>query len=230
MQRISLPEPLDSLLNGLEAGAITNIYGGPGTGKTNCCLLAAVDCFRRNGLTLFIDTEGGFSPERLRQIEPERWSDILNRIKLVQPKSFQEQGKIIRNLGKNSFDFVIIDSMVALYRLEYTESNSDPNRLVLEANRELSKQLSILSNIAREQKIPVLITAHTFKNWNTGEYEVIGGNSLKYWSKVILFLERTGKTSERRATVMKHRYIPEGKQAKFVLVERGLKPAGFRFF
>ncbi|MFQ5647607.1 MAG: DNA repair and recombination protein RadB [Candidatus Aenigmatarchaeota archaeon] len=230
MQRISLPEPLDSLLNGLEAGSVTNIYGGPGTGKTNCCLMAALDCFRRGGRSLFIDTEGGFSPERLRQLEPEKWRGLLDRIELVQPKSFQEQGKVVRGLGKRDFNFIVVDSMVALYRIEYTEKGPGSKNLVLEANRELSKQVSVLSNLARERGIPVLITAHTFKNWDTGEDEVIGGNTLRYWSKVILFLERTGRMSERKATLVKHRHLPEGKQAKFELVENGIKPAGFRIF
>ena len=120
--------------------------------------------------------------------------------------------------------------MVALYRLEYSEESPDAKKQVMEANRKLSRQVAVLSNLARERKIPVLITSHTFKKWDTGEHEVIGGNSLKYWSKVIMFLERTGRTSERRAIIMKHRYVPEGKQTKFMLVQEGIKPSGFRIF
>jgi DNA repair protein RadB len=116
--------------------------------------------------------------------------------------------------------------VVSLYRLEYT----DPKVEVLEASRELSRQLADLSNIAREKNIPVLVTAHTFKNWDTGDNEVIGGNVLKYWSKAIVFLERTGRTSERRATITKHRHMAEGGSVKFELTQEGLRPSGFRIF
>jgi len=47
---------------------------------------------------------------------------------------------------------------------------------------------------------PVIITAHTFKHWDTKENKIIGGDSIAYWSKSIIFIEKTGKTSERKST------------------------------
>ncbi len=53
---------LDELLGGgVEAGAVTNICGEPGTGKTNICMLAALSCISQEKKVIFIDTEGGFS-------------------------------------------------------------------------------------------------------------------------------------------------------------------------
>lgn len=222
---IDLPKPLDEL-GRVEGGAITNFYGAAGTGKTNICLLACLDCIRKGGKPIFIDTEGGFSLERLMQLVP-NYKEILRKITLLEPKTFEEQGKIIRSLEGREFDLVILDSAVALYRLEY----ADPLKEALEANRELSKQLSILSNLAREMRIPVIITSHVFRNWETKKNEILGGDSIKYWSKVIVYLEKTGKTSERKATIIKHRWIPEGKSVKFVLVQEGIKPASaFKLF
>jgi DNA repair protein RadB len=129
-------------------------------------------------------------------------------------------------MENQDFDMVILDSAVALYRLECSE----PAKETLEANKNLSRQLSVLSNIARRRNIPVIITAHTFRNWDTGENRIIGGDSIAYWSKSIVFLERTGKTSERKATVTKHRSIPEGKCVKFEIIEKGIRPSGFRIF
>jgi DNA repair protein RadB len=232
--KIKFPEPLNSLLGGLETKTITNFYGGPGTGKTTFCLLAALECIKNKGLvTTYIDTEGGFSPERIKQlmsfnsIEP-----VLKNIDLIEPKTFAEQGKIIRSLRNKETNIIIIDSMSALYRLEFAEQKHlrEMNVRVLEANRELSKQLSILSSIARENEIPVIITSHTFKNWETGENEVVGGDVIKYWSKVIVFLEKTGKISERKMTLVKHRYLPEGSSAKFMIIDKGIKPSGFKLF
>ncbi len=225
MKFLSLPEPLKGLMKGIEHGTLTNIYGGPGTGKTNCCILATVECAKKGGKVIYIDTEGGFSPERLGQIAKNP-STILKNVILVEPKTFKEQSRVIRDLGKTDANLIVVDSAVALYRLEYT----DPKVEVLEASRELSRQLADLSNIARGKNIPVLVTAHTFKNWDTGDNEVIGGNVMKYWSKAIVFLERTGRTSERRATITKHRYMPEGGSVKFEIMQEGIKPSGFRIF
>ncbi|MBI4163615.1 MAG: DNA repair and recombination protein RadB [Candidatus Aenigmarchaeota archaeon] len=231
---ISLPEPLDELLTKLESGAITNFYGAPGTGKTNLCLLLSVECVKKGGKVAYIDTEGGLSVDRLKQVSKDH-EKILKNVILAEPRDFYEQGKFIRNLEKEKVDLIILDSSVALYRLEHAEHNSDGKTKKIdkektEANKELSKQLSILSNISRDKNIPVIVTTHTYKNWDTGENDVIGGDSIKYWSKAIVFLERTGKDGERRAIIAKHRSQPEGKTVKFVITEDGIKPSGFKIF
>jgi len=234
--KIKLPEPISELIGHIEPGAITNFYGAPGTGKTNLCLLAALECIKNNGVVTYIDTEGGFSVERLRQITP-NYKSVLKCITIIEPKDFREQGVAIRSLPKTETDMIILDSAVALYRIEYSDTlelglrrSNEISKMVLEANRELSKQLSILSNISREKKIPVLITSHMFHNWNTGEIEIVGGENIKYWSKIIVYLEKTGKSSERKATIIKHRFLPEGKSVKFMIVNEGIKPSGFRLF
>lgn len=236
MHKLILPEPLHALLNGIEASAITNFYGAAGTGKTNICLLAALDCMRNGGQCIYIDTEGGFSGERLAQLGGE---GFLEKITLVEPKTFAEQSNLINELKNKKTDLIVLDSAVALYRLEYAEPVDATNakklkeqrdRQIMDANRELSRQLSILSTIAREKDIPVIITAHTFKNWETGAQEIVGGEVIKYWSKAIVYLERTGKMSERKATIFKHRFMEEGKSVKLMIVKEGIKPSGFRIF
>ena len=235
MDAIMLPEPLHGLLNGLEPKAITNFYGTPGTGKTNLCLLAAVDCARKGGKVVFIDTEGGFSLERLKQVAPDDYEKVLESIELVEPKSLHEQTEAVRKAGERGPDLVILDSSVALYRVEHAQTKEkadDSNRKceidsVMAANRELSKQLSALSALARGKEIPVIITAHAFgRSWgNASSYDIVGGDPVRYWSKSIIFLEKTGKTSERRARVIKHRSLPEDKEARFMLVQEGIRPS-----
>jgi DNA repair protein RadB len=223
-EKILLPEPFHSLTGGIEKGAITNFYGPPGVGKTNMCILAMMECIRKGGRVVYIDTEGGLSPERIRQIS--MGDEVFEKMVLIEPRTFEEQGVVIKNLENQDFDMLVLDSSVALYRLKC----ADPTKETLEANKELSIQLSILSNLARKKKIPVIITAHTFKNWETGENRIIGGDSIKYWSKSIIFIEHTGKMGERKATIVKHRSMPEGRHVKFELVEEGVKPSGFRIF
>lgn len=232
---LRMPAPLDSLIGGLEPGTITAFFGAAGTGKTNIALLAALECIGKNGVVTYIDTEGGFSEERLKQLTSDH-SACLKCITLLEPKDFTEQGKMIREIASRETDLIILDSAAALYRLEYSDGMNyegkgyDSNQKVLEANRELSRQLSILSNIAREKGIPVLVTSHTFRHWETGEDEVVGGDSMKYWSKALVFIERSGKMSERCATLIKHRSIPEGRKVKFTITGDGIKEAGFRLF
>lgn len=224
--KLQLPEPLHALLGGIEFSALSNFYGAPGTGKTNICLLISIECIKNGGKVVYIDTEGGFSPDRLSQLTG-NVDDAMKKINLIEPKNFKEQGDVIRGLDKKEADLIVLDSAAALYRLEY----ADPEKEILEANRELSRQMSILSSLARERGIPVVVTSHTYKNWDTDRHEIVGGDSVKYWSKVLVFLERTGKMSERNATVIKHRSLPEGKTVRFVITQDGIKPAsGFKLF
>ena len=87
VENLRLPEPLHSLINGLERKAVTNFYGAPGTGKTNLCIIAALECVRQGGSVVFIDTEGGFSLDRLRQLTSDV-ENVLGKIEISEPKDF----------------------------------------------------------------------------------------------------------------------------------------------
>jgi len=225
-EKLLLPQPLQELLGGIEHRALTNFFGAPGTGKTNLCLMLALDVAKSGGRVVYIDTEGGFSAERLEQLSPEA-GELVKNIDLIEPKNFSEQGETISGLHEKQADLIILDSAAALYRLEY----ADPDKEAFEPNRQLGKQMSVLSNLSREKGIPVIVTSHTYKNWDTDKNEIVGGDSIKYWAKAVVFLERTGKMSERTATIVKHRSIPEGKAVKFFITQDGIKPAsGFRLF
>jgi len=53
---------------GHERDIITTIYGPAGTGKTNFCMLVAISQAKKGNKVIFVDAEGGFSVERLKQI------------------------------------------------------------------------------------------------------------------------------------------------------------------
>lgn len=68
-------QEVDTLLGGgMESGSITEIFGESRTGKTQLCLTLCVTCQLERGKgggegkAMFIDTEGTFRPERLREI------------------------------------------------------------------------------------------------------------------------------------------------------------------
>jgi len=56
------------LYGGYESGVITMTAGPPASGKTNLVLLAACSMAKKGGKVIFIDTEGGFSVERVKQV------------------------------------------------------------------------------------------------------------------------------------------------------------------
>ena len=56
---------------GLRAGLVTEVFGHPGTGKTQLCLTAAVTSLLTSsspGLVFYVDTKGDFSADRFLQI------------------------------------------------------------------------------------------------------------------------------------------------------------------
>src|SRR3989338_2483661 len=114
-------EPLDELLNGgYETDAITTIYGPAGVGKTNLSLTAAANMARQGKKVIFIDTEGGFSITRLKQIASDH-KKIMEKILFLRPTSFSEQCKdfeTLKSIINQKIGLIIVDTITMLYRLE----------------------------------------------------------------------------------------------------------------
>jgi DNA repair protein RadB len=221
MMKVSAGSPiLDSLLEGgYEKDIITTIYGPAGSGKTLLCLLSLIKIAESGKKIIYIDTEGGFSPERLKQLNP-NYKKILDRIVFLRPTSFNGQKKAFEKLKdviNNKIGMIIIDTIAMLYRLELGKSND-----VYEVNRELGKQLSCLSEIARKKKILVLIANQVYANFDEKEkVNIVGGDLLKYGSKCLIELQIT-PSGNRRAILKKHRSISAEKEATFKIVEKGI--------
>jgi len=62
------------LNGGIEAGVITQIYGPPGSGKTQLCHTLSV-VMPSDYRVVYIDTEGSFRPERIQEIANVRGFD-----------------------------------------------------------------------------------------------------------------------------------------------------------
>lgn len=222
VNRLSLNcESLDKLLGGgLEHSSITNVYGPPGSGKSNIAIQACVQCIKSGKKAIFIDTEGGFSIERFSQISknPEKFS---KKILLLEPKDFQDQHRIVLEeldgiFSNQNIGLVTIDSLVSLYRLELQEEK------VQEVNRNLAKQLSKLSNLARKENIPILVTNQIYSDFQSGGIELSGKDIPKYSSKTLVELRKFEK-GKRLAILRKHRSMPEGKETEFVITESGVE-------
>ena len=100
---------LDKMLEGgYENDVLTTIYGPAGSGKTNLCLIASRNIAKKEKKILFVDSEGGFSVERLKQIcvgNEEELKQVMENILFLKPVSFDEQEsdiKKLKNLWSNS--------------------------------------------------------------------------------------------------------------------------------
>lgn len=207
---------LDRILRGgIETKTITQIYGEPAVGKTNLCLQILVNCIKIGKKAVFIDTEGGFSLERLKQIAGEKFRRVVEGTKFYEVTNFEEQNFLIENLEKivdRNYGLIVVDSFVSLYRI-FSEEEKLSN-----FNRILSKQLAKLSEISRKKNLAVVVTNQVYSYDN--EIEPVGGNILKYWSKVIMEIKRKGRI--REIILRRHKYLPENLSTHFIITERGI--------
>lgn len=209
---------MDWLLEGgYEKDCITTIYGPAGSGKTNLCLIAVAHADPLKKI-IYIDTEGSFSLSRLKQITDD-WEEVLKRTIVLQPTSFEEQKKVFEKLRKlvtDKISVIILDSVAMLYRLEMGITKN-----IQQVNRDLGIQLAYLTQLARKQHIPILITNQVYADFEEKDkLKMVGGDLLRYASKCLIEMRRNDQG--RFAVLQKHRSIEENKKVKFKIVDKGL--------
>jgi DNA repair protein RadB len=211
---------VDKLLDGgFENDVITTIYGPPGAGKTNFCLLAMASLSEKK--ILYVDTEGSFSLARFKQVCPDTYEEVLDRTVFLTPTTYSEQKDAFEYMKKavdEKFGLIIVDSIAALYRLELGVSNDVQN-----VNRELSMHMALLTEIARKKRIPVILTNQVYADMeDRDKVKTVGGDVTKYWSRVLLEIQKM-KGDLRKITIVKHRSIKEGNFVVFRIVQTGLE-------
>ena len=205
---------VDDLIGSLQEDTITTFFGPPGCGTSTICFEYIVSCLKTGKKVVFVDTEGGFSVERLQLID----SDVdLKNIVVFSPKSFEDQIKVVSNLNEqiknaSSIGLVVVDSLVMLYRLKL---GGAPQKI----NTELGEQLRMLTEISRSYHIPILITNQMYKDFDTKQSRQVGGNLLEYWSKTIVEIDID--EGLRSMILRKHKILPEGKGINFKIEQRG---------
>jgi len=221
------------LYGGYEEDIITMIAGPAGSGKTNFTILVACSQAKKGNKVLYLDTEGGFSVERIKQIVGENYKDYLENIILLEPTNFDEQTKfflgILDRIKKQDIKLIIIDGMAMLYRLELGDAiKSKEDSKIRNVNREVAKQMRILAEIARKKKIPVIITNQVYSSFLSEEdikkgvereSNTVGGDLFKYWSKCIIELKL--EKGKRKAVLLKHRSLPQ-KEINFEIKNEGI--------
>jgi DNA repair protein RadB len=208
---------LDALLDGgLEPDAVTLVFGEGGSGKTNLALQCAREAAILGKRTSYVDTEG-VSSMRIAQIFSGLDPRLEERLLFFTPYSIAEQERTVEKATKvPDLGLVVVDSINMHYRLAL-DGVEDTER---DASRSLYKQLHHLTNFARQAQVPVLITGQVYGGEDATQ--PFARRVMEHLVKALVRFEKRPDGS-RRATILKHRSIEEGRQAHFVIGMSGLE-------
>jgi DNA repair protein RAD51 len=143
------------LLGGIHNGVITDIYGASGTGKTQLLLQICINSIKYGGSILYLDTTGGFRPERILGMQKNQNLDydLLDKITVLRVTNTSEQINSIEIMNKQNFSLIAIDNITDLFSYEY--QNED---LIFQKNALFMQFMHQLSLVSINKKIPVVIT------------------------------------------------------------------------
>lgn len=225
---------LNKLLGGkgIETKAITEAFGTYGSGKSQLGFSLAVnvqlpiEMGGANGKAVFIDSEGTFRPERIRQIatalglNPE---SVLKNIFVARALNSDHQILLLDRIGemiKNGepIKLIIVDSLTAHFRAEFTGRGQLADR-----QQKLNKYLHNLMRIAEQCNLAVYLTNQVMANPGMmfGDPTTpVGGNIVGHMSTYRLYLRR-GKKDSRVAKLIDSPNLPDS-EALFFISEKGV--------
>jgi len=212
---------------------IISVFGDLGVGKTTFAIQCAVNAARENKKVVYIYSKPNFPTEKikkiLKEISPEKQSDILDQIIFIQTTDFNDLNTIVFNLEflvlsnlkekDNMLNLIIIDSITDLYRLEFDRDHKSKN---VELNQKLNLIMASLFFINETYSIETLIINESSrKTIDEQTIEVpAGGKVMDYWTKYSINVQRTEKLNVRKFKLIKH---PENLKLKILsnLTEKG---------
>lgn len=220
---------LDNLLGGkgLESKAITEAYGAYGSGKSQLGFSLAVrvqlplQLGGADGKAVFVDTEGTFRPDRIKQIavgmglNPE---NVLKNIFVARAFNSDHQILLIDKVAemiKNGepIKLIVIDSLTAHFRAEYSGRGQLADR-----QQKLNKYLHNLMKIAEQCNIAIYVTNQVMSNPGMmfgDPTTAIGGNIVGHASTYRIYLRR-GKKGSRVAKMIDSPNLPENETIFFL--------------
>lgn len=226
---------LNDLLGGkgVETRAITEAYGAFGSGKTQLALTLAVnvqvpeDKGGPNGKCVYIDTEGTFRPERIRQLaeaigaEPEK---VLKNILVARAFNSDHQILLLDKVGEMIKDgepikLMIVDSLTAHFRAEFAGRGQLADR-----QQKLNRYLHNLMKLAESHNLAIFVTNQVMSNPAVmfgDPTTAIGGNILGHASTYRMYFRR-GKAGSRVAKLIDSPNLPEN-ECQFWLTEGGVR-------
>lgn len=228
---------LDGLIGGgIESGAVTEFYGAYGSGKTAIAHQLAVntqlplEAGGANGIVVWIDTEGTFRPERVKQIAENMGIEPLSVLRNIRGvRAFNSDHQMILSekiedlINKEGLNvkLVVVDSLMSHFRSEFIGRGS-----LAERQQKLNKHLHVLLKVAQTYNIAIYVTNQVMAKPDIffgDPTEAIGGHILAHASTVRVYLRR-GKKGSRVAKLVDSPCLPDGECA-FIVTEEGIKDA-----
>lgn len=228
---------LNDLLGGkgIESRAITEAYGAFGSGKTQLALTLSVnvqlpkEAGGCNGKAVYIDTEGTFRPDRIRQISeaiganPEK---VLKNILIARAFNSDHQILLLDKISEmvkegEPIKLLIIDSLTAHFRAEFSGRGQLADR-----QQKLNRYLHNLMKLAEQHNLAVFVTNQVMANpaqMFGDPTTAIGGNIVGHASTFRMYLRR-GKAGSRVAKLIDSPNLPDN-ETVFMLTEAGVRDA-----
>jgi len=224
---------LDNLLGGkgLETQAITEAHGKFSSGKSQLAFQLCVSAQMprdKGGLeasVIFIDTEGTFRPERVKQIAVGKGLDpeqVLQNIYVARAYNSDHQmllaEKAEEMIREKNVKMMVVDSLTGHFRSDYVGRGTLANRQQL-----LNKHMHQLLRMSEKYNIAVYVTNQVMSNPGImfgDPTQAIGGNIVAHTSTYRLYLRRS-KEDKRIARIVDSPNLPDG-ECVFRVTEDGL--------
>lgn len=216
---------------GIETQTITETYGAFSSGKSQLGFQLAVNVQLPkekgglNGACLFIDTESTFRPERIVQIAEGMGLDqkkVLNNIFVA--RAFNSDHQIVLAekakdiIKEKNIKLVIVDSLTALFRSDYTGRGELAPR-----QQTLNRHIHTLQRLADVNNVAVYVTNQVMARPDMmfgDPTAAIGGHIVGHGTGVRIYL-RKSKGEKRIARLIDSPFLPEG-EAVFTVTEKGI--------
>jgi len=225
----------DGLLGGgFEAGGITECFGEFGSSKTQIAHQLAVNVQLpaakggADGVCVYIDTEGAFRPERIKQMSEALGLDPIATLKNIKvARAFNSDHQmlltekiedLIKNEGLN-VKLLIVDSLMSHFRADFSGRGQLADR-----QQKLNKHMHTLSKIATAYNLVVYVTNQVMAKPDTffgDPTAAIGGHIVGHNSQTRIYL-RKGKKGTRVAKLIDSPHLADG-EIIFNVEESGLK-------
>ncbi len=232
VERISTgSKAFDAMLGGgFETSAIVECFGEFGSGKTQLGHILAVNAYKQDpsSVTVYIDTENTFRPERIVQIAEGAGlnvDDVLKSIRVARAYNSDHQmllaEKVDELISKQGIKvkLVVVDSLTAHFRAEFIGRGT-----LAERQQKLNKHMHHLLRLTNKYNICVYVTNQVMARPDVffGDPTVaIGGHIVAHTSTYRIYL-RKGKKGSRVAKLVDSPSMPEA-ECGFIVRQHGLE-------
>jgi len=220
----------DEMLNGgFESGAISEVYGQYGSGKTQLSHLLVVRALieHKDNKAIFIDTENTFRSDRITDFANANGlspKEALDRIMVSRAYNTDHQMLLIDEVEKmlqtdNSYRIIVVDSLTSHFRSEFIGRGTLATR-----QQKLNKHMHQLLKLADIYNMVVLVTNQVMAKPDSffgDPTQAIGGHIVGHNSTFRIYM-RPGKAGSVFAKLVDSPNLPQS-DCNFLITKDGFQ-------